>query len=98
MNKLPRNVQLDLDSGFIMTDVDDGFQRCRIISDTVFEYRCEVHGQEAVEIIDVANIDQEEAVSGYYGSVEEVREEYGKSANMIIAECAFEHGLNEFKY
>ncbi|MGO3345938.1 MAG: hypothetical protein ACTIM4_11875 [Marinomonas sp.] len=93
MNKLPQNVQNDVDNEFIMTDVDDGFQRCRIISDTVFEYRCEASGQEIREIIDIDDIDQEEAVSGYYGSVEEVRKEYGKSANMIIAECAFEHGL-----
>lgn len=87
MNKLPRNVKLDLDSGFIMTAVDDGFQWCRIISDSVFEYRSEVRGQEVVEIIDVDDIDHEEAVCGYYGSVEEVRKEYGK---LLMLRCLFQ--------
>jgi hypothetical protein len=37
--KLPLDVTADLANGFVMTDIDDRFQRCLIISDNEFEYR-----------------------------------------------------------
>tara|TARA_B100000749_G_scaffold246710_1_gene209762 strand:+ start:1341 stop:1649 length:309 start_codon:yes stop_codon:yes gene_type:complete len=91
-NAIPPHVQKDLDSGFIMTDEDDGFQRCKKLSDTCFLYRCDVNGEVYEDTIDVTKLDQKEAISGYYDSVESLIEENGQAdANMLIAECHFEH-------
>lgn len=87
---IPKHVNDDLANGFIMTDIDDGFQRMKQVNETTFTYRCELNGDTFEETIDVDTIDKEEAISGYYGSVGEVVAEYGESANMIIAECEFE--------
>lgn len=87
----PMNVQQDINEGWQITDIDDGYQRVKKLSETVFHYRCELDGSTHAEIIDIEEIDQEDAVSGFYDSVEEVNELYGDSANMIIAECQFEH-------
>lgn len=87
---IPTNVTDDLENGFIMTDEDDGFQRCKKISETVFEYRCELDGDTFELIIDVDSINHESAISGYYDSIDDVHSEYGDDANMIIAECYFE--------
>lgn len=89
--ELPENVSKDLGSGFVMTDIDDGFQRVKKISDTEFVYRCEIDGDTFEERINVDDIDHEDAISGYYNSIKDVVEEYGDDANMIIAECSFEH-------
>jgi glycine/serine hydroxymethyltransferase len=60
---------------------------------TVFEYRCYYNGSDVSEIIDIEDIDQEDAINGFYDSLADVHELYGESANMIVAECAFERGL-----
>lgn len=91
MNNFPKNVQNDLSSGFILTDQDDGFQRCKPLSETVFQYRCNYDGELFDETIDVDTIDKDQTISGFYNSVEAVVEEFGKNANMILAECEFEH-------
>ena len=91
-NTIPSHVEQDLANGFIMTDEDDGFQRCKKLSDTCFLYRCDVNGEVYEDEIDVTEIDQEDAISGYYDSVESLVEEHGQAdANMLIAECHFEH-------
>ena len=92
-NNYPANVKLDLNSGFRITDEDDGFQRCKKVSDTVYQYRCDYDGETFDEIIDTNAIDKEEAITGFYGSVEAVNEEFGEDANMIFAECEFEHNV-----
>jgi len=86
----PPHVQDDLDSGFKMTDEDDGFQRVKRLDDWSYIYRCELEGNTFEQTIDVREIDQEAAIDGYYKSVIDVIEQYTKDANMIIAECEFE--------
>jgi hypothetical protein len=90
--RLPEHVKQDLAAGFIMTDEDDGFQRCKKLSDTVFIYRCDVNGKVHEEEIDINEIDADEAIEGYYDSMEELVEDNGQeSANMLIAEFYFEN-------
>ena len=86
----PSNVQKDLDAGFRITDEDDGFQRVKKLSDTVFQYKCDYNDSCVDETIDVEKIDKVEAISGGYSSIEEVYTDYGDDANMIFAECEFE--------
>ena len=88
----PAHVTDDLNNGFFMTDIDDGYQRCKKLSDTVYLFRCDVDGEVHEEQIDVTKINHEEAICGYYDSVAELVEEMGQTtANMIIAECHFEN-------
>ena len=87
----PEHIEQDLVAGFIMTDEGDGFQRCKKLSDTLYLYRCDVNDEVYEEEIDVKQIDAEEAIEGYYDSVEDMIEENGQlDANMLIAECYFE--------
>lgn len=89
---LPKHIEDDLVAGFILTDEDDGYQRCKKLSKTTYLYRCEVNGETYEEEVDVTKINQEEAIDGYYDSIEAVIEEYGSlNSNMIIAECYFEN-------
>ncbi len=89
-DNLPAHVEQDLNSGFTMTDVDDGYQRCKKLSNTTFLFRCDVNGEVYEEEIDTDDIDHEKAINGYYDSVSEVHATYEDSALMIIAECHFE--------
>ncbi|MFV8385222.1 hypothetical protein ACNO5E_14130 [Vibrio parahaemolyticus] len=94
MQNLPEHVQRDLNAGYQMTDIDDGFQRCLEVSSTVFEYKCERNGETFEMRVDVSEIDKDEAVSGFYTDEQEVIAEYGSESNMIIAECYFENNIN----
>jgi predicted transcriptional regulator len=87
----PENVKEDLMSGFIMTDEDDGFQRCKKLSDSIYHYCCDNDGFVVSEVINVDEIDKADAISGFYDSVQAVHEIYGEHANMIFAECYFEN-------
>ena len=97
----PEDIKTDLNNGFIITDVDDNYQRCKVINSHTFNYK---QGTEAIndlvnEVINVnslTNKEKEEAVSGYYGSLESLREEVRGNEidfNMLIAECYFETEL-----
>ena len=86
-------LQDDLDNGFFITDPDDGYQRCKKLSDTTFHYKAY---QTFDDIICIDDINQEEAIQGYYGSLAEVHRIYGSSANMIIAECYFENSVMNY--
>jgi hypothetical protein len=89
---LSEHIEQDLVNGFIITDQDDGFQRCKKLSSTVFLYRCDVNNEVHEEEIDIKQIDVDEAIDGYYNSVEDMIKENGQSgANMLIAECHFEN-------
>jgi hypothetical protein len=93
---IPPHVQKDIDSGYVITDLDDGWQRMKQLSSSTFQYRCELDGKTVEEIIDVDQMEtteHEEALEGFYGSVNQVKEIYGKDANQIIAECHFEYHL-----
>jgi hypothetical protein len=94
----PSNVISDINDGFEITDEDDGFQRVKIISDTVFIYKCEFDGETIEMEIDVEKDcdNQEEIIESYYGSLASFKEEFKDdlpSMNMIIAECYFEQSL-----
>jgi hypothetical protein len=89
--QIPEHVEKDLNDGFEMTDIDDGFQRCKTLSETTFLFRCDVNDEVFEETIDTDKINQEGAISGYYDSVDDVHDQYAESALMIIAECYFEH-------
>lgn len=99
----PKEVTVDLNSGFIITDIDDNYQRCKVINKHTFNYKkgTEATGDLVNEVIDVnslTNEEKEEAVSGYYGSLESLREEVRGNEidfNMLIAECYFETELVE---
>tara|TARA_R110000851_G_scaffold328535_1_gene499458 strand:+ start:439 stop:762 length:324 start_codon:yes stop_codon:yes gene_type:complete len=94
--ELLKRVKSDIDSGFQMTDEDDGHQRMKKISESTFHYRCEFHSKTIKDIIDVGQMDateQEEAIWGFYESLSQVKEIYGNDANQIIAECFFENSL-----
>lgn len=99
--EIPANVANDLDNGFQMTDIDDGFQRVRTISKSEFEYRCEFMGNSIEMTIDV-NTDigdeVENIIAPYYGSIDEFNRAFegdDLGRNMIIAECFFEQSLIE---
>lgn len=90
--RVPNHVEEDLVAGFIMTDENDGYQRCKKLSETEFLYRCDVNDEVHEEEINVELIDVNEAISGYYNSIEELVKENGQvNANMLIAECHFEN-------
>jgi hypothetical protein len=88
IDNLPKDVQSDLDQGFVLTDIDDAYQRCKVLSDTQFEMRsgtddvaflCSVEPDFRAkveclveEVVDIDTIDAEDAVSGFYDSVVEI--------------------------
>lgn len=96
--KLPLDVQSDLDNGFIITDPDDFNQRCKKLSPTAFHYKSGTRADNDLEseIIDVNELstqDKDDAVSAYYGTMEDLSKEMdgdSDSINMIVAECYFE--------
>jgi hypothetical protein len=95
---LPSDVQTDLENGFIVTDIDDLFQRCKTLSPTSFHYKSGTEKDNNVddEVINVANLsdqEKEDAISAYYGTIAELSEKmdgHEESINMIVAECYFE--------
>jgi hypothetical protein len=116
IDNLPRDVEHDLSNGFVLTDIDDRFQRCKKLNETTFTYRSGTDDQgflcalslderesieyvisEDVDISSLSEQEVEEAVSSYYGSVEELENEYEDSANMIIAECYFEQEIDHLR-
>lgn len=116
IDNLPRDVEHDLSNGFVLTDIDDRFQRCKKLNETTFIYRSGTDDQgflcalslderesieyvisEDVDISSLSEQEVEEAVSSYYGSVEELENEHEDSANMIIAECYFEQEIDHLR-
>jgi hypothetical protein len=113
-DNLPADVKTDLNNGFIMTDIDDRYQRCQKVNDTTFLYRSGTEDQdflsrltlderekientveENIDISDLSDSDIMEALSGYYDSEDTLVEECGRErANMLIAECYFEHAID----
>jgi hypothetical protein len=95
---LPNEVQQDLDNGFVMTDIDDNYQRCRKISDTVFLYRAGTNSnndleEEEINVELFSESEKESFISGYYDnlkSLSESCENCQASINMLVAECYFE--------
>lgn len=89
---MPEAVADDVEHGYVITDEDDGWQRCLVVNETTFIYKCTRNGQ-AYEIeIDVDDIDHSEALSGFYDE-ETAKGELGDSYNQIVAECYFENEL-----
>jgi hypothetical protein len=39
INNLPSDIQEDINNGFILTDIDDRYQRCQKVGETTFLYR-----------------------------------------------------------
>lgn len=86
----PQSVLDDLADGFAITDADDGFQRFKQLSPSVFHYRCEIHEGETCEaIIDIGLIDQQEAIEGFFDSIDDIYLGFDEAAPRIIGECAF---------
>lgn len=87
--QLPLHVQADIDSGYTITDIDDGFQRVKV-KGSQYTFKTE-QGSDTVELtFDIDEIDHEKAIDGYYDSLDSVKEVYGTDALLIIAECYFE--------
>ena len=95
---LPLEVQTDMDNGFVMTDIDDRYQRCKVISDTVFLYRAGTDtendlDEEEINVADFTDEEKESFINGYYDDMQalsELCEGNTKSINMLVAECYFE--------
>jgi hypothetical protein len=94
----PDVVKRDVDAGFIISDPDDGWQRYKKLNETTFVFKCEVNGATHEEEINVDDIDHKNAIDGYYDSVNDVIEQYGDDANLIIAECEFENSCPMLAY
>jgi hypothetical protein len=43
--QIPEHVKKDLNDGFEMTDIEDGFQRYKMISETTLLFRCDVNDE-----------------------------------------------------
>ena len=97
-NDIPQDVKNDLNSGFILTDPDNGYQRCKPMGSSVFHYKSgtEADNDEVSATINVSELTEaqkEYAVENYYGSLQSLHDEMDdelESINMIIAECYFE--------
>lgn len=78
--------------GFICTDgSDETEQWVKKISATKFEvYERPANVMQEIDFADYTDKEIREYISGYYGSLEELREIYGDDSNMIIAECISE--------
>lgn len=78
--------------GFICTDASkETEQWVRKISDTKFEvYERHSNAMSEIDLNEYSEKDLESEISGYYNSLKELRELYGKDSNMIIAECISE--------
>lgn len=85
-----KDLKNDLDNGFEITDPDDNFQRAKKISDSTFHYKAFTGENLISEIIDIDELDLDEAVKGYYRDYTEVKESYELYAPQIAAECHFE--------
>jgi len=83
--------------GFICTDgSEETEQWVRKVSDTKFEVY--ERASNVMQDIDFSDYTEEEIrgyVSGYYDSLEDLREQYGESSNMIIAECISEQTVSD---
>jgi hypothetical protein len=77
---------------------EDAVQFCFQLSDNVWKY-CEYNYvdrsliEDTIDISKLSNKDKEEAIQGFYSSLDEVNEIYGKDYNQIIAECYFENQI-----
>ncbi len=87
---------------FQVTDPDCG-QKCRIHifeddGHREFEYEQTEDGKTKSDTINPGNMSEkemEEAISGYYDSLEEVKLLYGRDWDQIVAECNFEKELDD---
>ena len=79
--------------GFICTDASkETEQWVRKISDTKFEvYERHSNLMHYIDLEEYSEKELESEISGYYGSLKELREMYGKDSNMVIAECISEN-------
>lgn len=98
--QVPQEVAIDIDNGFIITDIDDNFQRYKMVNESTFIYRIgQASENDLVEMaIDVDTLSEDEvedALRPYYGSLVYLKEDMQdvqdtSELNMIIAECHFE--------
>lgn len=85
---------------FQTTDPDCG-QRCRIHTfpdgHREYEYSQETSAgsfyTETIRVDTMTEQEMKDAISGYYPSIDNVKEIYGDNWEQIIAECAFEQSL-----
>lgn len=89
----PAHVVVDLNDGFTITDVDDGFQRVKV-SGSNYTFKSELHGDTIEHSFDFDEVDQASAIEGFYDSLEEVKETYQDDAPLIIAECYYEKSIH----
>jgi hypothetical protein len=89
----------DMFDNICITDQrEDAVQFCFQLSDNVWKY-CEYNyidrslTEDTIDISKLSNKDKEEAIQGFYSSLNEVNEIYGKDSNQIIAECYFENQI-----
>jgi len=89
-------ILLDYMNNVCITDQrDDAVQFCFILNDTTFKYFEYDYNELSLkeDTIDYNKLtlkEKEDAISGYYSSLDEVHEIYGNDSNQIIVECFFE--------
>lgn len=103
---IPSDVQRDLDSGFVITDPDSHYQRCKVLGESAFQYRsgsseCGFLIDETIDVSTLCDGDKEEVIEPFYGSLEQLHDECDgdvATINMMIAECYFETYYEEQIY
>ena len=87
-----------LDNIDITDQRDDAVQFCFKLSDNVWKY-CEYDYEDrsmmedTIDISKLTDKETEDAIQGFYSSLDEVKRIYGKDSNQIIAECYFENQI-----
>lgn len=108
--QLPNEVQQDIDNGFQLTG-DHGFQRSKKVGETTYEFKTghinyhtivdgnELYAGESNGTVDFSELSDEQiesAISGYYDSVEALREICSgdeESFQFLVCECHYEQEL-----
>ncbi len=62
LDKLPKDVQHDLDNGFVLSDIDDRFQRYLKINDHTFNYRSGTNDQDFLCTLEISDREKLEEV------------------------------------
>ncbi|MFT6906987.1 MAG: hypothetical protein ACJAS1_003661 [Oleiphilaceae bacterium] len=98
LSYMPNSVSTDAKEGFIVIDEEVTFLRAKTLSGTVFhfKYGCIEDADFHERVIDIEQIDQQIAIFGYFRSLSEVHEKYGRRANMVIAESNFKRDILPF--
>ncbi len=85
------------EAGFICTDgskaTEQWVKKCSDLNFEVYERHANV--MQEIDFADYTEKNIRDYVSGYYNSLEDLREQYGDDSNMVIAEIISEQTLDD---